>query len=212
MKKSFLKISIGILALSGLMAACYPGGPEYVSDYDVTYTYIIDENYNWDDKAKNVYFMPDTVVDVSEPGTSPSPIASQSQILANVAQEMNAYGFVREPDSAMAQNTDFIVLVSRVRTNNYYYNWWGGWGGYWGGYWGGCCYYPPVATVSNYRTASLTIQIIDTKKITIGEHEIPIIWQGVGDGLFEGSASSISTRGQASIKQMFKQSPYLNRN
>lgn len=211
MKKSFLKISLFVIVLSAVMAACYPGGPEYVNDFDVTYTFKVDPDYNWDDKSKKVYFMPDTVLDVSDPDQDPSPIVSQKELLAEVAKQLGDYGFQRELDSTDVINTtDFIVLVNRVRSNNYYYSWWYGWGGYWPGW--GCCYYPPVTTVSNYRTASLTIQIVDSKGIDFNKEEIPIIWQGVGDGLFEGTAGNIESRGKASINRMFVDSPYLNRN
>jgi hypothetical protein len=204
MKKSFFKISLPIIALSAIMASCYPGGAEYVSDLDVTYTFILDQNYNWADKSKKVYFMPDTVMDASDPKDSPKPILSAKEILSTVKQELNANGFIEETDFNNALNTDFIVTVSRVRSNNFYYSYWGG---YWGWY-----YYPPIATVSNYKTGSLTIEIINTAEIDTASEKIPGLWQGVSDGLFEGTSYSIEARGKASIQQMFKQSPYLNRN
>ena len=204
MKKSLLNIILPIIALGAIMASCYPGGAEYVSDLDVTYTFILDQNFDWSDKSKKVYFMPDTVMDASDPKNSPKPIVSAQELLSTVKQELNAYGFVEEPDYNNALNTDFIVTVSRVRSNNYYYSYWGG---YWGWY-----YYPPVATVSNYKTGSLIVEIINTAEIDTASENIPGLWQGVSDGLFEGTASGIEARGKASIQQMFVQSPYLNRN
>lgn len=204
MKNLFLKIGLPVIALSAFMASCYPGGAEYTSDLDVTYTFILDNKYDWADKSKNVYFMPDTVMDASDPKDSPNAIGSTQEILAAVQSELNSYGFIQEPDFSNALNTDFIVTVSVIRSNNYYYSYWGG---YWGWY-----YYPPVATVSNYKTASLTIEIINTSEIDTASENMPGLWQGVSDGLFEGTNSSIEARAKASIEQMFIQSPYLNRN
>ncbi len=211
MKHSFFKTSLYIFVLSFSMAACYPGGPEYIEDYDAVYTQQIDLNFDWDDKTKNVYFMPDTVMDLSDPDSDPSPITSPAHILGQVALQMNSYGFTRETDTAKALNSDFIVLVSRARSNNYVTTWWGGWGGWYGWGWGGCCYYPPT-TVSNYRTGSLLVEIINTAELDSTNKVIPFLWQGAGEGLFEGTNSSIQNRGDKAISQMFLQSPYLNRN
>jgi hypothetical protein len=64
---------------------------------------------------------------------------------------------------------------------------WPGWG------WGGCCYYPPVTTVSNYRTGSLLLQFVDTENVDPNDEEvIPIVWQGtLGWSVFEGSSGQI---------------------
>ncbi len=207
MRKSILKITLPIVALSAIMAACYPGGPEYVDDYDVTYSYLVDQDYDWTDKTKKTYYMPDKVTDNTEVG-GPKPVASASQILAAVAQELNDLGYIRELDSTNANNTDFVVLISRVRSDNYYYSYWYSWGYY---------YYYPVATVSNYQTASLAVQMIETDKIVPNPDpdkplEFPTLWAGVYTGLFEGTTQNLTSRGQAAIHQMFKQSPYLDRN
>lgn len=213
MRLKQLKPAFLFLALAATVVACYPGGPEYIEDFDFTYTHNYNNDFDWADKTKNVYVMPDTVMELSDPTNSPKPLGNQDEILKKVADNLANYGFVRELDTAQVKNSDFVVIVSNVRSNNYYYTWWGGGWDYWGGWgWGGCCYYPPVTTVGNYRTGSLIVEIINVDELNQNEETIPIIWQGVGEGLFEGSAQNIKSRTLKSIDQMFKQSPYLNRN
>ena len=211
MKRGFLKISLGITLLALGMAACYPGGPEFIEDYDVVYTFELDID-KASDVTKKVYFLPDTIIDLSDPMSSPPPKGDGTAVLNEIALKMNELGYTRETDVNKVDQTDYVLLCSVTRSNNYYYNWWYGWG-YWPGWgWGGCCYYPPVATVSNYRTGSLLLQFVSTEDLDPDDEEIPVIWQGTLDGLFEGSAGNITARATKGIDQMFAQSPYLKRN
>ncbi len=69
-----------------------------------------------------------------------------------------------------------------------------------------------MTTVSNYRTGSLLLQFIDTENVDPNDDEIPVVWQGTLEGLYEGSSGNITARAKKGIDQMFSQSPYLNRN
>jgi hypothetical protein len=211
MKKSFANVAALLIGLAALMASCYPGGPEFVEDYDVVYTFNLNQDVSGD-PSKTVYFLPDTIVDLSDPESSPPPKGNEAQILNEIRIKMAEQGYVEETDTSKVFETDFIVLCSVTRSNNYYYTWWGGWSGWPGWGWGGCCYYPPVTTVSNYRTGSLLLQFVDTENVEEDEEVIPIVWQGTLDGLFEGSSSNITNRAKKGIDQMFEQSPYLKRN
>ncbi len=211
MKKSFLKLGVFVVALAATMAACYPGGPEFIEDYDVVYTFDLNPAIAGD-KSKTVYYLPDTIVDLSDPQSSPAPKGDADAVLNEIRAKMAEMGYTQETDINKVDSTDFIVLCSVTRSNNYYYTWWGGtrWWPGWG--WGGCCYYPPVTTVSNYRTGSLLLQFIDTENVDPNDDEIPVVWQGTLEGLYEGSSGNITARAKKGIDQMFIQSPYLNRN
>ncbi len=74
------------------------------------------------------------------------------------------------------------------------------------------CWYPPTTTVSNYRTGSVLVQLIDVQNVDQELEIIPVAWQGTLEGLFEGSRTNIENRSERGINQMFKQSPYLDRN
>ena len=211
MKKSILKISAVIVGLAAFMASCYPGGPEFIEEYDVVYTFDLDPDVAGD-PSKTVYFLPDTIVDISDPDNSPPPKGNADEVLNEIRLKMADLGYTQETDINKLDSTDFIVLCSVARTNNYYYTWWGGWGGWPGWGWGGCCYYPPVTTVSNYRTGSLLLQFVDTENVDEDEEEIPVVWQGTLEGLYEGSSGNITARARKGIDQMFKQSDYLKRN
>lgn len=195
------------------LAACYPIGPNTVEDYDVVYTVLPDPTFDFADASRTTYFMPDTVIDLSDPKSSPNPVGNQKNLLAEIATNMNDLGYTRITDTTALGNVDYVVLASVARTNNYYYNWWSGWGygGYWGYWgWGGCCYYP-VATVSNIRTGTLIVEMIDAHQLKPENTEAPVVWMGLGDGLYQGSVSDINSRSTKALNQMFNQSPYLKR-
>ena len=213
MKYSFLKVGLSLIVISAVMAACYPGGPTYIEDYDVVYTINVDNGVSSDPSKVN-FHLADTVMDLSEPGSSPDPIGNQKQLLNTVRKNMLNYGYNEIKDTAdIRDSADFVVLVTVVRSDNYVYTWWPGWGGYWPGWgWGGCCWYPPTTTVSNYRTGSVLVQLVDVANVDPDLEIIPVVWQGTIEGLFEGSNTNIENRTERGVNQMFKQSDYLNRN
>ena len=213
MKKIGFKNLLLFAFATALVSSCYPGGPEYVEDYDAVYTLINPKppvNFDFADPTRTKYFMPDTVMDISEPGESPKPIGSSSEALAQVASNMAALGYTRIMNIVDTADADYIVTITVSRSNNYYYNYWYGWG-YWYGPGYGCCYYPPYSTVSNIKTGSLLVDMIDYRSLTPNEENLPIVWTGAVQGLFQGSNSSIENRALNAIDRMFTQSPYLKR-
>jgi hypothetical protein len=210
MKRSIVKTLLLVCTSVALITACYPGGPEYIEDYDAVYT-VKDPSFDFSDPSVTTYFLADTVMDISEPGQSPKPVGNQAAVLAEIAAQMDAMGYTRITDTTKVLTADFIVTTTVTRTNNYYYNYWYGWGGWYGWGWGGCCYYPPYATVSNVRTGSLLVDIIDTKSLDPNEEHLPIVWTGIMMGLYEGTSQNITNRAVNGIEQMFKQSQYLKR-
>jgi hypothetical protein len=65
--------------------------------------------------------------------------------------------------------------------------------------------------VSNIRTGSLIVDLIDNRSLDPNEEFLPIVWTGAIQGLYEGSSTNIQNRASKAIDQMFIQSSYLKR-
>ncbi len=197
-----------ILAFTGLiLQACYPGGPEFVEDYDMVFATKTD-NYNY---TKNkTYVMPDTIIDVSDPDdptTPPSAGVSPTVVLNQVAANMKNFGYTRvATDTADASNADVVVLVQRLLSNNFV-SYWNPW---YPCYY--CGWYPPSYTTYNYQTGTLYVTMIDVAQSDTTTGEIKFIWDAGVNGLLNGSTGNIQNRAVNGVDQMFKQSPYLKVN
>jgi hypothetical protein len=206
---SFMKNAMVLVAGAALFSGCYPDQPDYIDEYDITYT-----NYSptFDFKAQNTYALPDSVViitgDLAE-GEQPSMVDPQygDQIISRIRQNMNNRGWT---EVAATENPDVVLLPSAIKTVNvdaYYY-----YGGYWGWYYpyGGYGWYYPgyYPTYTSYTTGSLVILMNVPNDLSPTEN-IPVVWLSVFNGLLEGAESSISVRVNNSIDQAFTQSPYL---
>ncbi|HRH69463.1 MAG TPA: DUF4136 domain-containing protein [Flavobacteriales bacterium] len=197
------------LAGIGLLSGCYPGGPEYIDEYDLVYT---DYSSTVDFKAKNTYSLPDSVIKLSGDlveGERPemvSPVYA-NEILGKIRDNMNSYGWT-EVDAT--ESPDVVILPSAIVVTNttvyypgYYWGWYYPYYGY-GWYYPG--YYPP--TVTSYTTGSLFIQMTNPNEPGATDN-IPVEWIAVFNGLLEGSTSGLVTRIDRAVDQAFKQSPYL---
>lgn len=201
----------GMVALGSLLlAGCYPDQPDYIDEYDITYT-----NYSpsFDFKAANTYSLPDSVVIISgdlAEGEQPSMVDPLygDQILGRIRDNMNSLGWTEVENAVEA---DVVVLPSAIKTLNidtYYY------GGYWGWYYpyygyGYGWYYPGYyPTYTSYTTGSLLVQMNVPSDLSPTE-SIPVVWIAIFNGLLEGSDASINSRVVNGIDQAFEQSPYL---
>ncbi len=215
----FLKSVLIIGATGIMMFGCYPKGPEYYSDMDITATQH-DENYNFG--AVKYYWMPDTVniqgnLDISDSERKDL----EKLIIGDLETQFSQRGYVRlsEDDPILEDSVDFIVTSDVIGLNYQGGAWipgpgWGWWGPGWGwgypwypGYPGG--YYPYYYS---YSTGTVITTMGDIRNIPPGEEVIPAVWMSVFDGLMSSSSSNNQSRVKASIDQAFKQSPYLQSN
>jgi len=204
-----------------VMGACYPGDLLNVQDADIVVTGYDD---SFDFSTAQTWAMPDTVVAIDVDGSNNLySHALDQNILDQVAANMAALGYTRETDVAN-NGVDLVVLVQANVSNNYqaytYYpydpywgfypgwNYWGGYGGY-GGYYPWAGAYPPRTVVSNTKTGSVILEIVDPNvegSATEGP-SLTVRWAAVLNGLAEGS--STGPRVTRAIDQAFDQSPYL---
>jgi len=190
----------------GLLWGCYPGGPDYAEEMDVS---ITKHNPDYDFTAKATYAMPDSIVKITgniAEGDKPEfiPDEAAEQILGMIEDNMTSLGWQRVDVSA---NPDMLLSVASWETTTvyYYYDYWYWW---WGGYYPYWPYYPPVY-VSSYTTGTLLMNLIDPEMV--GTNGNPVNqWAGAVNGIMTGTfdVERIST----AIDNAFAQSPYLKTN
>lgn len=202
----------GLIVLASI--GCTPDGAEYVDELDIVYT-----NYDptFEFTSENTFALPDEVIKIDgenapdDPDYEPEfvdPIYGNT-ILNSIRSNMRALGYTEVDGSA---SPDLIILPSAIQTDQiYFYYDWSYWGWYypgyvpgWGWYYPG--YFPP--TVTRIRTGSVFIQMTDPNNQSATD-KIPVVWSGIINGLFEGSANNIGNRIASTIEQAFEQSPYL---
>ena len=216
MKKiqSFL-ILIPIILLG--FAGCYPGGPEYTSDYDLVGTDYTPEY--WSANTPTTYFMPDSlgwIVDREHLENIEDLTRDYDEfILDEVATNLSALGYQRVDSIDVANPPDVFVFTQALAVKNTtisyipWYPWYGGyypgWGGYWPGYGGGY----PVSY--SYTTGTVLIEMGDALNIDEEQKLINIVWTGAIDGLLRSSSASNQQFVAQNIAQAFNQSPYLKK-
>jgi hypothetical protein len=205
-----MKKLILIAVLPAIMLSCYPAGPEYVEDLDVTYT-TFDEKFDF--QSRSTYAMPDKiVVDIEiEDGDTTFVYmkdAFASQILGVIDDNLQARGWTKVD---ISDQPDVLVTPAGMKSTTYFYSYWYDWwyGGWYGGYWG--WYYPPYYTVSSYTTGSMIITMSDPNV----DDDSPInqstaAWIMAANGLFTGYYDI--SRVTKAINEAFEQSPYLQLN
>jgi hypothetical protein len=191
--------------------SCYPGGPEYYSDFDLVITHY---NDTYDFGSKNTYFMPDQVP-LIDGDTSTYDFVDAiyaAQMLAAIEQNMNARGYQRVGEN---DDPDILLTASALTVTNVTVDcgWWGYWGGWWGypGYPGyGGCYYP---VAYSYETGTLFITLWDKDGLPNAPEQVVNAEWTVGiNGLLEGSTADRAQRALSNINKAFDQSPYIQSN
>jgi hypothetical protein len=196
-----------IVALPAILGSCYPAGPEYVEDLDVTYTTFDDK---FDFQSRDTYAMPDKiVVDIKiEDGDTTFVYMKDTfanQILAVIDDNLQSRGWTKVD---ISEQPDMLVTPAGMKSTTYFYTYWYDWwyGGWYGGYWG--WYYPPYYTVSSYTTGSMIITMSDPNvddKNPINQTQAA--WIMAANGLFTGNYDI--SRVTKAIDEAFQQSPYL---
>ena len=204
-----------------LLYRCYPGGPEYTSDYNLVLT-DFDEDYDF--SAQDTYFMPDTVNFATNQQNIDEDVVRgfEQLILDEIESNMASRGYSRVNDTTMAEAPDMLITVQVIAVNNSGVTWIPGpgwWGGYyppgwgWGG--GGGWYYPPYYPAGySDTTGTVLIHLADPDDgiQNNGTEQLPIKWFAGLDGILSSSTEANESRITYGINQAFDQSPYLESN
>ncbi|NJN26285.1 MAG: DUF4136 domain-containing protein [Cyclobacteriaceae bacterium] len=210
---TFFKSSLLIILALFALAGCYPKGPEYYSDIDLT---ITDYDMNYDFGAQRQYYMADTIAFSTNIEDNELDEISVAKLLEAIERNMEMRGYERLTNSEIYK-ADFVLTVSVIATQNVqagfvpfppYYPGWGwdiGWGGYYPPYWGGyyAYSYTKGSVIINWWDPQIKPSDLSSKK------QQPIHWLAALNGLVSDSKNSNTTRVENGIDQAFKQSPYI---
>lgn len=202
--------SVGIPAwiLLGTVA-CYPGDGSTLEELDLVAT-AYDQSMVFTENQ--TYVVVDPVVQLGGDGTTISR-EFDALILSEVRANLNALGYTEE--AAPDINPPNMVVVVSVTAENrvavsqsytyfaYDYPYWSCCGPGWG------AYYPPLTTVTRYRTGSLFIEIRDPDRRNEATQELATVWAAAINGILGDSSTSRRIRLVRNIAQAFDQSPYL---
>ncbi len=214
MKNVFLKIAVVISIVIGI-AACYPGGAEYVSDTDIVITNY-DPDYNFE--TIQTYFLSDSIRHLVKEGEEPDR-KWDDFIIGELSAHFNGLGWDRlsaaDINGGQTPDADILITVATITiTNIYSYPWYGGWGYGWGGYPGYGWGYPWYggAYVSSYETGTVLWTMFDPEDIDEENDVVYLNWEAVINGLVGSNPVNGQTRIKNGINQAFKQSSYLSGN
>ena len=200
-----------------ILAGCYPKGPEYYSDLDLTVTeYDID--YKFGEQKK--YFMPDSVEYKTNVKDSELDPVDVQNLLQAIEANFTSRGYERL-EEANAADAEFVIIVSAIENESTGTGWiggppcypgwgWGcGWNPWYPPYWGGGYY------TYSYTTGSVIMNWYDPQvdPVTIEALEVqPVHWLAIFNGLMSSSAENNKSRIASSIDQAFTQSRYIQSN
>ena len=204
----FATLGIMLIAIGG----CAPdSGFTNVSDYDVVVTHYDPEV---DYQKYTTFAVADTIMEYgkSEDDESQVPPALKNLIISEITTQMINYGYTLENDPE--NNDPDLVLVAGITITN------------WTGYVPGNPYYPGYGYGPwypyypyypgggggysySYDTGTIMIDMFDFATWDHDTGDIHDVWTSGINGILSSSSSYNSDRVQASIKQAFEQSPYL---
>lgn len=209
----FLNPGALVLLVLLFLAGCYPKGPEYYSDTDLTVT---DYDTEYDFGTQKNYWMADTVEYITNIEDSEIDQEDVDALLSQMASNFSNVGYTRV-DLDKPEEADFAITISVIASKYTGVGWvpgppgypgwgWGpGWGGYYPPYWGGYYSY-------SYTTGSVITNWWDPDTpapAAADENEQPVHWVATFNGLLSSSNSNNVGRVIASVDQAFKQSPYI---
>ena len=194
-----------------LLVGCYPKGPEYYSDTDLTVT---DYDMDYDFGNQKTYWMADTVEYITNIEDSEIDQGNVDEVLQQMELKFSNVGYQRV-DLDKPEEADFVITISVIASKNsgvgwvpgppWYPGWgWGpGWGGYYPPYWGGYYSY-------SYTTGSVITNWWDPDTpAPAAADEQPVHWVATFNGLLSSSSENNVGRVKASVDQAFKKSPYI---
>lgn len=216
MNKIF-KHGSGLAIALYILTSCYPKGPEYYSDLDLTVT---DYDMEYDFGAQKKYFMADTIEYKTNIKDSELDPADVYALLKQIEANFDSLGY-ESLDDANAADAEFVISVSAIASETSGGGWiggppcypgwgWGcGWNPWYPPYWGGGYY------SYSYTTGSVVINWFDPQTPPAsfeGGEAQPVHWLAIFNGLMSSSRESNFSRIQESVDQAFKQSPYIQSN
>jgi hypothetical protein len=194
-----------------VLAACYPGGAETLTDFDsVTTQHDPAANF----AVLQTYALPDSVMELPVSSTPVLDHSNDAEIVARVAAHLDALGWTRVDPSTSAADVDVVVYASLGPSLLYvsypFYDGFPGWPGF-AGYdstWG--VFYPWARPGQHVLIdgGSVRIDMLDARNPDTANRLLRALWSVAVNGLPAGNTSNLQRIDQG-IDQAFAQSQYL---
>jgi hypothetical protein len=206
-----LKPGVVLISALYLLSGCYPKGPEYYSDLDLTAT-DFDASYSF--ANQKYYWMADTVEYITNIKDGELDDGDVARLLDEIEMNFAArnYKKIKGSEPENLDSAEFVITVSVIAADNTVVGWvpgypcyWGCWGGYYPPYWGSYYSY-------SYTTGSVIMNWFDPQEDPVPsdtEELQPIHWVATFNGLLSNSEKDNKDRVKESINQAFTQSPYI---
>jgi hypothetical protein len=214
-KQASLLLLSGVLSLLVVLTACHPGGIDTVEETDIVLTHYDSEAQFG---ALLTYILDGDVIEIRDPDSTEDPYDGRfdDAILNTIKTNMNNLNYTEIDSNTVDPGDegtwpDMVVRASVTSDTNWilysYYPWYPGWG------WG-CCWYPywPTTGAVSYQAGTVFVDMFDITRLEQVNPDsvyVPIAWDGLLNGVAEGSTQQSESRIINSINQMFQQSPYL---
>jgi hypothetical protein len=197
------KLGLFILGLGlvfTLSCTKYPPDSErLLEDLAIVTQYDVNVNFN----SYKTYSLPEYIKKVTDKDTTNVPAADASAILAEIAKNMDARGFVQSTSPAKPDLGISVVYFENTKVYAYYPDYY-----YWGYPYYGYGYYYPYYPVyyTSYTAGTCNIELIDLKT-PAPNNSLYLRWNAFIRGLLTGSHSQSEILN--SIDQAFIQTPQL---
>ena len=209
---------LSAVALILAFGACYPGDISSVEETDIVLTIHSGNDFS----GYNTYAMPDTVIDVCENADDPEcdnaldiDHSYDAQILAQIADRMQGYGYQRVPiDEVDENNLPDVFMIVTVSANErtsatVWWPWWG-WGGWWPGWGPGWGPGYPSVSVTRWNQGTLELTMIDPTDTDPDQQIFNVQWDATLSGVLSRTDTIDTNRIDRGIQQAFDQSTYLD--
>ncbi len=199
-----------LLGTALALAACYPGEPTDISEFDTVST-LFDRDADWG--SYQTYLMPDTIIHLNtdDPNAIDIPRDNDEQTLDSVRVQLTRLGWteVDWDDAANGAPVEVAILNLASATENT--QWWVSYppgGCWWYPCWGWGWYWPPYVGVTSYDAGTYFMIMADAEGVAAGD-STAAVWGGAINGVLSSSGASNYQRLLGGISQAFRQSPYL---
>ena len=192
-----------------MLAACYPGGADTLTDFDSVTT-------QHDPAAKfsglHTYAMPDSVGELPVSALPALDHSNDAAVVARVAANLDSRGWIRVDPSAVTPDVQVVVYASlgpSVLWIPYpFFDAFPGWPGFAGYDSSWRVFYPWARDREVFDGGSVRFDMLDARNPDTANHRLRALWSGAVVGLPSTPGSNLQRINQG-VDQAFAQSLYL---
>jgi len=192
-----------------MLAACYPGGADTLTDFDsVTTQHDPAANFS----GLHTYAMPDSVGELPVSAVPALDHSNDAAIVAKVAANLDARGWTRVNPSPTTPDVQVVVYATLGPSVLWipfaFSDAFPGWPGFAGYDSTWRVFYPWARDREVFDGGSVRIDMLDARNPDIANHRLRALWSGAVVGVPSTAQSNLQRINQG-IDQVFAQSLYL---